>query len=219
MHSNCSDGSDSPFELVDKALDLKIEAIALTDHDTIDGIQEILEYGTDKEIIILPGIEISIRHEPEREIEDVHVIGLNIDYESREILKTLNLQMVGRLKQKEDICKRLREELGYKITYEEVKATAGKNAVGRPHIVNIMIKNNPEKVANKTKNELFKMISLGGIAYVDREFELNLEESIELIKAAGGIPILAHPGVYEVSNRTKFVELCVNAGIEGIEVE
>jgi len=77
----------------------------------------------------------------------------------------------------------------------------------------------PEKVKGKTKNELFKMISLGGKAYVDRKFELNLEESIDLIKAAEGIPILAHPGIYEVSDRTKFVEMCIDAGIGGIEVE
>jgi hypothetical protein len=82
-----------------------------------------------------------------------------------------------------------------------------------------MIKNNPEKVKGKTKNELFKMISLGGKAYVDREFELNLEEAIEIIKNSRGIPILAHPGIYEVSDRKKFLKMCINSGIEGIEIE
>ena len=219
LHSNKSDGSDSPSQLIDKALDLKIKAIALTDHDNIDGVKEFLSYGEDKDIIVLPGIEISIRHEPEREIEDVHIVGLNIDCNSTNLINTLKKQKDGRLMQKEQICTRLREELDYDITYEEVKSIAGGQIVGRPHIVEIIIKNNPDKIKGKTKNDLFKMISLGGIAYVDREYELNFEESIELINSAAGIPIIAHPGIYEVSNRSKFIEFCVNAGIKGIEIE
>ncbi|MFX0186721.1 MAG: PHP domain-containing protein [Candidatus Hodarchaeota archaeon] len=219
LHSNKSDGLDTPSQLIDKAQKLDIGAVALTDHDTIDGVQEFLSYGEEKDIIVLSGIEISIRHEPEREIKDIHIIGLNIDYNSAELIKTLKLQKEGRLKQKKQICDRLREEQGYNITYEEVKSIAGNHIVGRPHIVEIMKKNNPDKIKGKTNNDLFKMISLGGIAYVNREFELNFEESIELINAAGGVPVIAHPGVYKVSNRSKFIEFCVNAGIKGIEIE
>lgn len=225
LHSNCSDGLDSPSQLVDKAHGLnrskepKIKAIAITDHDTINGVQEFISYGEDKDIIVIPGIEISIMHELDREIEDVHVVGLNFDHKAAILIKTLNKQMKGRLGQKKQICKRLREEFGYQISYEEVKSIAGNKVVGRPHIVDVMIKNNPDKVEGKTKNDLFKMISIGGIAYVDREFELTLEESIELINISGGIPILAHPGIYKVKDRAKFVEMCVDAGIKGIEIE
>ncbi len=220
LHSNYSDGLDTPFQLIDKSIELEIKAIALTDHDTIDGVREFLSYGEDKEnIIVIPAIEISIMHEPFREIKDVHIIGLNINRDSSELINTLKQQLTGRLNQKKQICRRLREEFGYNITFDEVESIAESNVVGRPHIVKIMKKNNPDKVESKTNDELFKIISLGGEAYVDREFELNLEESIELIEAAGGIPILAHPGIYKVSNRTKFVELCVNAGIKGVEVE
>jgi predicted metal-dependent phosphoesterase TrpH len=219
LHSNCSDGNDTPTELIDKSLKLGIKAISLTDHDSIDGIDEFLRYGEDKNIIVIPGIEISIREEPKRELEDVHIVGLNIDHTSRKLIQTLKLQLEGRLNQKKGICKRLREELGYQITYKEVEAVAGGETVGRPHIVEIMVKNNADKVKGKTKNELFKMISLGGTAFVDREFELSLEESIEIINATGGIPILAHPGIYDVSDRSKFIEFCVKAGIKGIETE
>jgi len=82
-----------------------------------------------------------------------------------------------------------------------------------------MKKNNPEKVQGKSINELFKMISVGGSAYVDRKVELNLEESIELINSVGGIPILAHPGIYNASDYKKLIETCINSGIKGIEVE
>ena len=135
------------------------------------------------------------------------------------LIKTLKQQLEGRLKQKEDIVKRLSEEFEYNITYEEVKQVAGGKTIGRPHIVQVMIENNPDKVTGKTKNELFKMISIGGIAYVDREFELNLEESIDLINATGGIPIMAHPGIHLVEDRAKFAEFLINTGIKGIEIE
>jgi len=166
-----------------------------------------------------PGIEISIRHEPERELIDIHIVGLNIDHRSTKLIRIIKDQIKGRLEQKRAICKRLRDELEFEISFEEVKAIAGNNIVGRPHIVDIMIRNNPDKVKVKSKNDLFKMISIGGTAFVDREVELNLEESIELINFAGGIPILAHPGIYKVSDRKKLIELCINAGIKGIEVE
>lgn len=219
LHSTASDGSDTPLQLIEKAIDLKLKAIALTDHDTIAGIEQFLSYGELKEIILIPGIEISIRHEPKRELIDIHIIGLNIDYTSTKLITAINDQIKGRLEQKKTICKRLREEMDYNISFEEVKALAGNQVVGRPHIVEIMKKNNPKKVEGKSKNELFKMISIGGIAFVNREVELNLEESIELINSVGGIPILAHPGIYKVSDRKKFIEICVNAGIKGIEVE
>lgn len=219
LHTNASDGLDTPTELVHKANNLGLKAIAITDHDTVDGVEEFLSAGEKEKIITIPGIELSIKHEPEREIKDVHIVGLNIDHHSSLLIQTLEKQLEGRLKQKEAICNRLREEFGFDITYKEVKAIADSNSVGRPHIVQIMIQNNPEKVKNKTKNQLFKMISLGGKAYVDRPFEVSLEEGIKLIKKARGIPILAHPGIYEVSDRGAFVKLCIDAGIEGIEIE
>ncbi|MHA1526605.1 MAG: PHP domain-containing protein, partial [Promethearchaeota archaeon] len=135
LHSTFSDGMDTPSQLIDKAEEIKLKAIALTDHDTIGGIQEFLSYGEDKNIIVIPGIEISISHEPERELEDVHIIGLNIDHNSTKLISTLNKQIEGRLDQKKQICNRLREELGYDITYEEVKSIASNTIVGRPHIV------------------------------------------------------------------------------------
>jgi predicted metal-dependent phosphoesterase TrpH len=219
LHSTASDGSDTPSQLINQAIDLKLKAIAITDHDTIAGVEQFLSYGESKEIILIPGIEISIRHEPKRELMDVHIIGLKIDHTSTKLINTINDQIKGRLEQKKAICKRLRDEFGFNISFEEVEAVASGKIVGRPHIVEIMKKKIPNNVKRKSKNELFKMISIGGAAYVDREIELNLEESIELIKSAGGIPILAHPGIYNVSDRKKFIEMCINSGIKGIEVE
>lgn len=219
LHSNQSDGMDSPQQLIEKAILLNLKAIALTDHDTIDGLGKFLEFGEQKRIITIPGIEFSIKHEPEREIRDVHIVGLNIDYQSKQLIEILKKQTQGRIKQKEDICNRLEKEFGYNVPFEEVKKVAQSNTIGRPHIVEVLIKNNPNRVKHKTRDQLFKMISLGGKSYVHREFEVTLEQSIEVIKKARGIPILAHPGIYNVSDRKNFVELCVDAGIQGIEIE
>ncbi|MHA2336210.1 MAG: PHP domain-containing protein [Candidatus Hodarchaeales archaeon] len=219
LHSTSSDGLDTPSQLIDKAVKLQLSAIALTDHDNIIGLEEFISYGEEKEIVVIPGMEISIQHEPERELIDVHIIGLNIDYESTKLINSIENQIKGRKEQKKAICKRLRDEFGYDITFEEVKAIAGGNVIGRPHIVEIMIKNNPSKIKGMAINDLFKMISIGGEAFVDREVELNFEEAIDLIKANGGISILAHPGIYEVSDRAKFIEFCSKTGLEGIEIE
>ncbi len=219
LHSSVSDGLETPAKLIEQGLSLKLKAIAITDHDTIAGVEEFLSFGESKDIIVIPGIEISIRHEPNRELIDVHIIGLNFDYSSSKLINTIKNQIKGRLEQKKAICKRLKDEFDYNISFEEVKSIAGGNVVGRPHIVEVMKRNNPDKVKGKSKSKLFKMISIGGIAYVDREVELNLEESIELISSAGGVPILAHPGIYDVANRMKFVEQCIKAGIKGIEIE
>ncbi|MFW9880843.1 MAG: hypothetical protein ACFFG0_47885, partial [Candidatus Thorarchaeota archaeon] len=134
-------------------------------------------------------------------------------------INSIENQIKGRLEQKKAICNRLRDEFDYKISFEEVKAITEGGVVGRPHIVEIMIKNNPDKIKGLSKNDLFSMISIGGDAFVEREIEFNLEESIDLIKSVGGVPILAHPGIYNVSNRVKFIEFFIKAGIEGIEIE
>ncbi|MHA1915019.1 MAG: PHP domain-containing protein [Promethearchaeota archaeon] len=219
LHSISSDGQDTPSQIVDKAMELNLKAIALTDHDTISGLGEFLSYGEEKNIIVIPGIELSIKHEPERELRDVHIIGLNIDHRSTKVRESIEDQIKGRLEQKRAICNRLRSEFGFNISFNEVQEIAGSSIIGRPHIVEIMIRNNPNLTKGKTKNQLFKLISLGGSAYVDRVIELNLENSIELILSAGGIPILAHPGIYNNSNYEHFIEMLIEAGIKGIEVE
>jgi len=112
LHSTASDGSDTPTQLIRQAIDLKLKAIAITDHDTIAGVEEFLKYGEFEQIILIPGIEISIRHEPKRELINTHIIGLNIDHTSNKLNNIINDQIKGRLEQKKAICKRLKDEFG-----------------------------------------------------------------------------------------------------------
>ena len=146
LHSSISDGLETPAKLIEQALSLKLKAIAITDHDTIAGVEEFLSFGESNDIIVIPGIEISIRHEPKRELIDVHIIGLNIDFSSSKLINTIKNQIKGRLEQKKAICKRLKDEFDYNISFEEVKSIASGNIVGRPHIVEVIKRNNPYKV-------------------------------------------------------------------------
>ncbi|MBN1800215.1 MAG: PHP domain-containing protein [Candidatus Lokiarchaeota archaeon] len=221
IHSNFSDGLDTPSQLIERTLisNKMIKAIALTDHDTIEGLAEFLSIGEKTNLITIPGIEISTKDDLERNLKDVHIVGLNIDHESIELNNALRAQLKSRIDQKKKICKRLRDEFGFNIDFQEVKSIAGGSSIGRPHIVKVLLKNNPDMTNNRSVNDLFKMIGAGGKAHVIRDFELSLEESIQLIDSSGGIPILAHPGIYEVESRSKLVEICVQAGIRGIEIE
>ena len=103
LHSNNSDGLDTPSQLINKAIELNLKAIALTDHDTITGLRKFLSYGEDKDLIVIPGVEFSIQHEPKREIIDVHIIGLNIDVDSMKLINSIQDQLKGRLEQKKAI--------------------------------------------------------------------------------------------------------------------
>ena len=116
LHSTSSDGLDTPSQLIDKAVNLNLKAIALTDHDTILGLEEFISYGEEKNLIVIPGIEVSIRHEPKRDLIDIHIIGLNIDFQSVKFINSIELQIKGRTEQKKAICERLKNELEFDIS-------------------------------------------------------------------------------------------------------
>lgn len=219
IHSSASDGSDTPSELVDKAIKLGLRAIALTDHDTIDGVSEFLTHGEDKDIITIPGIEISIKDDPLLNLKDVHVVGLNINHLSKMLTDGLEKQLEGRINQKRKITRRLRTELGYEITFADVKQQAKGKTIGRPHIVKALMEKNPEILDQKSLEDLYQMISTGGVAHVVRDFEFTLEQAIQLISDAEGIPILAHLGIYEGAEHREFLNVFLKAGIKGVEVE
>jgi len=219
LHSKFSDGTDTPSELVDKALKLNLKAIALTDHDTVAGLEDFLSYGSEKGLHVIPGIELSVANEKNNPNRDVHVIGLNIDFRSSEFIRVLEKQASARFEQKKAIVSRLREEFGYDITFAEVQELAGSKSIGRTHIVKVLVKNNKDEFVDTPRTERYQFIGSGGPAYVPRTFKTNLKDAIDLIKIANGIPILAHPGMYATPCNEEFVKVCVEKGIQGIEVE
>ncbi len=218
VHSNASDGTFTPEELVAYAEAKGLYAFALTDHDSIDGLSA--AYAAKAKlhaaVRIIPGVELSCRYAIADISFDVHIVGLGVDYRSA--------SFVGQLQE----CRRIREErnskmirrmqeAGFSITEEEIRALYPGAAVTRAHYARFLADHG--YVA--TKEEAFqKYLNPGCPCYVPRRL-LTPKEGISLILGAGGHPVLAHPMLYTKLNRAQIDALTAElaaCGAEGIEV-
>jgi predicted metal-dependent phosphoesterase TrpH len=189
-HTDASDGILSLEELVHKAEEAGLKAIAITDHDTVQNARRLKDIESSVELI--PGIELSV-YDNKLGYIDLHVLGLFINPEEPRLLSTLERLEADREEQKKAIVERL-NELGYGITYEETKAKAG-GAVGRPHIARALMDRYPEEF--RSIGEAFeKLLDQGKPAFLSRTAFFGLEDCIKLIHEAGGVAILGHPGFY-----------------------
>ena len=209
-HTTASDGKLTPKELVNLATKKKLSAIAITDHDTISGIEEALRSSKGK-IEIVPGVEISC---DDVDFIDTHILGLFIDHKNKVLSNLLKKAQNYRERQKKDIINKFRK-FEFKITYKEVKAIA-KGEIGRPHIAKIILKNNPNKV--NSFDEVFdKYLAVGKLAYVERRNKISVKDAIKAIHAAGGLVFISHPGVYNNFNISKLINYFLKSGGDGIE--
>ena len=210
-HTTASDGRNSPQELIDIAVKKKLSAISITDHDTINGLYEALKYAKNKNIEIIPGVEITC---DDRGFMDTHILGLFIDYKNNSLISLLNKSKKFRDIQKKDTIIKLRD-LGFSITYKEVRAMAN-GEIGRPHIAKVLLKNNPDKV--ESIEDIFsRYLATGEKAYVKRKKGISVKEAIAAIHSAKGLAFVAHPGVYNHFDADKFVRYFLKNGGDGIE--
>ena len=142
-HTTASDGRLTPAELVNLAIEKKLSAIAITDHDSVNGINEAIKAAKGKNIEIVPGVEISC---DDPGYVDTHILGLFVNHKNKTLNSLLKKSQSYREQQKKDIINKF-QKLGFKITFDEVKAIA-KGEIGRPHIAKIIIKNNPGKIVH-----------------------------------------------------------------------
>jgi 3',5'-nucleoside bisphosphate phosphatase len=207
FHSTASDGKYKPAELIAKAAALGLKVIALTDHDSIEGITPAMEAAKAyPDLTFIPGVEISTDL-PDGE---AHILGYFIDYTNPEFKKELEKFRDSRTGRGRRMVEKL-GGLGIKIDWARVQAIAGDGAIGRPHVAQAML----EKGYIKTFEEAFdKYIGHGGPAYVERE-KMTPEEAVKLILRAKGIPVLAHP--FTVKNPAAMVKSLKAAGLMGIE--
>jgi len=209
IHTTASDGRLSPVEIVEQAIQVGLSHIAITDHDTVDGLISLHNSGHlfSNDITIISGIEFStdLPH------NEVHILGYNIDIFNSELLEQLHIIVDDRWNRIKRIVTRL-DQLGYSIDYNRVVELAGTTtSVGRPHIAKALV----EKCYFSNVTEVFDtLLYKNGPAFVPH-FKLQYSEIIQLIKRTGGIPVLAHPGL--VGN-DKIVLDIINAGISGLEV-
>ena len=212
-HTTASDGELSPDQLVDLAIERGIKALAITDHDSLNGIAPAIEHSKDQEIEIVPGIEISC-DAAEHGFKKVDVLGLLIDPNNKKLADLTKTIKEERVIQKKKIIEKL-NKIGFDISFEEVAKNV-KGSFGRPHIARVLVKRYPKEFA--TIEEAFqKYLGEGKPAYADRRDRVLLNHAIKLIKGANGITILAHPGVFKKEDSLVLIDKFINLGGEGIE--
>ena len=208
-HSTCSDGSFTPKEIIAHADEIGLYAVALTDHDNIDGILEAKKEALKRDIIFIPGIEISCDFSSE-----LHIVGLNIDCESEKLVNLTNKFKEDRKKRNINTIKRL-NDAGIDISLEEAKKYSTGNALGRAHIAKVMV---DKGYSSSVKDAFKKYLGKGKIGY-SNEFRISYKDAISVIKESGGVAILAHCH-YLNMNEDEFIEFIKELksyGLNGLE--
>ena len=218
IHSTASDGTLEPTEIISTARAAGISAISITDHDTTDGCKQVLSRPPGTLPEFLTGVEISAAFPSGVTVTgSIHILGYDIDVHDARLNRHLADLRAARNARSPRIIKRLRQN-GLPISQDDIAPFARGDQVGRPHIAQAML----HKGYVASINEAFdKYIGRNGIAFVDKD-RIDCDLAIELINSAGGIPVLAHPGLIELPEKNTLEELLdilINKGIRGLEVQ
>ncbi|MBQ7075776.1 MAG: PHP domain-containing protein, partial [Clostridia bacterium] len=182
-HSLCSDGAQPPADVVRTAKAAGLSAIALSDHDCVDGVPEAMEEGKKLGIEVVPAVELSAQSDTE-----LHILGYFIDIHNKKLKEAMEYALQVRVERQFESCRKLQEQ-GFDITIDEVKAEAhGNPVICRAHIAQIMVR---KGYAQSVKDAFSKYLSVGCYAYSNRE-ALTGPEAVSLIREAGGIAVAAH---------------------------
>lgn len=208
-HSTFSDGTFTPLQLVKYAEEKGLKAFAITDHDTTEGIKEAKSIETNVEVI--SGVEISTRYDK----KEIHIVGLYVNENDADLNKQLKYYREKRVTRNFEILEKL-NSLGVDITIDDVKESCTGDVISRAHIAKALV----SKGFVGSYTEAFdRYLGDNKCAYVPRE-TLNYEEIMELITKAGGVPVLAHPLLYKMSD-TNLENMMVKLrqkGLKAVEV-
>lgn len=204
-HSTYSDGAFDPETVALMCAEQNVELWALTDHDTCQGCAEAAAAAREYGIEFVPGIEVSAFAD-----RSIHVLGYGVNPEAPVLRQYSERRLAARHDRMQLMIARL-EELGVGVDFDHVKALAGEGAIARPHLARALV--DAGHVASM--QEAFdRWISNDGAAYVETPWP-KVEDAIEMIEAAGGFAVLAHPGIYD---RDHLIPGWIEAGLAGIEV-
>jgi predicted metal-dependent phosphoesterase TrpH len=206
----------APTCLVELAAELVMHAIALTDHDSTEGLDEAAQAGERLGVEVIPGVELSC----DVEAGELHMLGYYPAYQEPGFLAELQRLRDGRLGRAGAMARRL-AELGYPVSFERIQELAGDGAIGRPHVAQALL----EAGHVRSKAEAFdRFIGRAGPAYVERA-KLSPVEACQLVLSVGGLPVFAHPFIVLANGRTleplpveESLPELVAAGLAGIEV-
>ena len=210
-HTTQSDGSASPAELIARASSKRARAIAITDHDTVAALDEARDAADRFGLEFISGIEISAEYSP----GTMHILGYCLDERSIALNEQLGELREAREKRNPEIAKRL-QALGLDIGYDEVSTAAGNEVVGRPHFARLMVERG---YAASIQDAFDRFLKKGAAAYVEKA-RLSPRDSINLIREAGGVAVLAHPYQLRLSSYEAVDELVAELagfGLDGIE--
>lgn len=207
VHSTASDGVLTPSEVVRLAAERGLDVIALTDHDTLNGVAEAQRAAADTELEVIAGVEIS----SEGEWGDLHILGYYVSLESGPLQEMMQAMQNARLGRARKMVERL-GELGMPLEWEDVRALAGGESVGRPHVARALLKRG---YVVTLQDAFDRFLANGGPAYVPR-LKLTPAEVIHAIIEAGGVASLAHPGYYWTA--LELLPEFVGYGLRGVEV-
>jgi predicted metal-dependent phosphoesterase TrpH len=210
-HSTASDGSDSPATLVRLAAQAGLSAVALTDHDTLEGLPEAAATAEEIGLRFIPGIELSLAWDK----GGMHLIVLWLPPTSGPLQDRLESLQASRASRNSRMVLRL-QELGMDITEDELAAQSGGGSAGRPHLAAIMVR---KGYVPDLETAFDEYLAAGRPAYLGRE-RLEPEEALGLARASGGVPVLAHPHTLGIDNRFEMRDILLRlgeAGLLGIE--
>ncbi len=205
LHTNRSDGQFSVEDLIKLAKSAELDIISITDHDTIDSIEEAIEIGKFYGIEVIPGLEISTEF---LDIE-IHILAYFFDVTSKELEEYLSFFRAERYKRALRIIQKL-NSIGLSISIDDVLEVAGNSTIGRPHIAKAMVKNN---LVSNYQEAFNKYIGNGCIAF-ERKVHLSPQSACKIINDAGGLSFIAHPN----NMSEDIIKILIDSGIDGIEV-
>ena len=208
VHTNGSDGTYAPEEAVRLAAETGLRAIAVTDHDSVRAYAAGAEAGRACGVEVVPGIEISTKFR-----RSVHILGYYVDPAAPALKEALDWVVFDRDERNRKMAALMAAD-GLPVSYEQMQERFG-SVVGRPHFARVLV----ELGLAESINEAFdRFVERGRKYYVGRSF-LSIERSIEIIRAAGGVPVLAHPFQYRLDDAglRELIEHCLESGLLGME--
>lgn len=214
VHSTRSDGTYTPSQLVDYAMKKGLAAFALTDHDTVDGLAEAVSYAESLSSPLVPEVIPGIEFSTEYQGQDVHILGYYIDYHQAAFRRKLQAFVDSRTQRNEKMC-RLLQGAGISVTYEKLLEEFPDSVITRAHYAKYLLNNG---YVSSMKEAFDRYVGDHCPCYVPRE-KVTPAQAVRLVLEAGGVPVLAHPILYHMSDARldALTAELKEAGLAGIE--
>lgn len=210
IHTNASDGTDAPAEAVEKARTLGLEAIALTDHDTVSGVAEAVRAGEQLGVEVVPGIEVSSDYRD----NNIHVLGYFIDPEADALRQVMDWIRVERIARNEYVVNKMADD-GFDISMEELRRMYPDAVLGRPHMAEFLVK---KGYVSSIREGFARYLGEGKKYYLPKR-RISLARAVDTILASGGLAVLAHPLQYRypLEEVIEMIEYARSLGVKALE--